>query len=146
MNNNKIPKSTYLLAIPPLAQWFLVWYAWQAIKVVKEHGWKHFAQAVYTQMAFVSDKDATELNKAVEKYHQDEAKESVKNLQRFENVAVLSLIFTGIAFFTLPADSKLSVVVPVKLAMEIPKAAESTIRHHFTIPQNPQKGDYSYGR
>ena len=140
MNNKKLPLSVYLLAIPPMAQWFLVWYAWQAIKLAKINGVKHTAKGVYAQTALATNKDATALNEAVEKFHQDEAKEPIRKLKHYENVAILSLFLTGLAFFALPENERMSVVQPIAMAMNAPAAADSVIKHHFNF-NIPHKGD-----
>ena len=104
----KITWQHHLLAIPPVAQFFLAWYCWQLIKVYSVIGYKAFAKAVYTQTAIWlhgENGDASKVNKRVDIHYNRKMKGAIIKLKRFEKIALLSIVLIGTCWFTFPPSS-----------------------------------------
>lgn len=104
----KITWKHYLLAIPPVAQFFLFWYLWQLTKILGTVIYKNIVKAFYTQTAILlhgENGDASSVNKIVDIYHNKQMKESIIKAKRFEKIALLSVVLIGACWFTLPPSS-----------------------------------------
>ncbi len=132
----KINWKHFLLAIPPVAQFFLVWYSWQLIKIFSVFVYKNFVKAVYTQTAiwlYGENGDASKVNKSVEIHHNRELKATIIKAKRFEKVALLSVVLVGTCWLILPVKSELNspTVIIGKMIERIPSAAQETIHNHL---------------
>jgi len=104
----KISWNHYLLAIPPVAQFFLAWYVWQLIKILGIVIYKNIVKAFYTQASIMlhgKNGDASSINRSVDIYHNKQMKESIIKAKRFEKIALLSVVLIGACWFTLPPSS-----------------------------------------
>lgn len=132
MNTQKIKWFHYGLAIPPIACYFLCWYLWQAILLLKAIGYKNFVQAVYSTTALATNKDATDLNESVETYHKNDGVEPLRKIKLFENVAILGILLTGIAWFAYPENERMVLVMPIQMILNAPEAMTQTL-HNFAL-------------
>lgn len=133
MKTNNAKWYHFLLALPPMAQFFLVWYVIHMIYVMFILGYKDFVKAMYTQTAIVLFKDETKLNESVESVHRKQTEKSLSFLLKFEFVAMACLISTSVFWFSFPPghDNNAGTRMIAQGIVAIPDAAISTYNHHF---------------